>query len=220
MYHIRHYIINRNLLGRVLVLMTSTHSHLALCECSIHGEPPICIVYLQRVCVCVCQYMCVCIGRTRCSSVPTCVTVCSCNVSVQVSVLPWRCLPAAALRFCRKIVGLKDEFYNRYIIRQDLFRPVVKAFQVNGSRYNLLNSAIIELFEYISAVSRFCVFVCVCVCVCVCACVSVCMCIHVCVHVCMCASATSVYEVCCKAYMHTTCVYRYVHVYSATYVLY
>lgn len=57
------------------------------------------------------------------------------------------------MRFCRKIVGLKDEFYNRYIIRQDLFRPVVKAFLANGSRYNLLNSAVIELFEYTKTVS-------------------------------------------------------------------
>jgi protein phosphatase-4 regulatory subunit 3 len=84
-YYIRHYILNKNLLGRVLVLMTSTHSHLSL----------------------------------------------------------------SALRFCRKIVGLKDEFYNKYIIRQDLFRPIVRAFTENGSRYNLLNSAIIELFDYI-----------------------------------------------------------------------
>lgn len=70
--------------------------------------------------------------------------------------------PAAALRFCRKIVGLKDEFYNRYIIRQDLFRPIVKAFLANGSRYNLLNSAIIELFQFIKTVSVLCVSVCVC----------------------------------------------------------
>ena len=58
----------------------------------------------------------------------------------------------AALRFCRKIVGLKDEFYNRYVGRNNLFRPIVKAFTANGRRYNLLNSAIIEMFEYIKIV--------------------------------------------------------------------
>ena len=59
----------------------------------------------------------------------------------------------AALRFCRRIVGLKDEQYCRYIIKNNLFDPIVKAFEANGCRYNLLNSAIIELFEYIRHVS-------------------------------------------------------------------
>uniref|UniRef100_A0A8C1F9B4 Serine/threonine-protein phosphatase 4 regulatory subunit 3 n=1 Tax=Cyprinus carpio carpio TaxID=630221 RepID=A0A8C1F9B4_CYPCA len=54
-----------------------------------------------------------------------------------------------ALRFMRKIIGLKDEFYNRYIMRNFLFEPVVKAFLNNGSRYNLINSAVIEMFEYV-----------------------------------------------------------------------
>ncbi|KAL4656148.1 serine/threonine-protein phosphatase 4 regulatory subunit 3A [Arapaima gigas] len=84
-YHIKNYIINKDILRRVLVLMASQHAFLALC----------------------------------------------------------------ALRFMRKIIGLKDEFYNRYIMRNFLFEPVVKAFLNNGSRYNLMNSAIIEMFEYI-----------------------------------------------------------------------
>ncbi|MEE6494344.1 hypothetical protein FKM82_017104 [Ascaphus truei] len=58
-------------------------------------------------------------------------------------------LALCALRFMRKIVGLKDEFYNRYIIKSFLFEPVVKAFLNNGSRYNLMNSAIIEICEYV-----------------------------------------------------------------------
>ncbi|MGH0174984.1 UNVERIFIED_CONTAM: hypothetical protein FKN15_069959 [Acipenser sinensis] len=62
-----------------------------------------------------------------------------------------------ALRFMRKIIGLKDEFYNRYIMRNFLFEPVVKAFLNNGSRYNLMNSAIIEMFEYVRVVSGYCV---------------------------------------------------------------
>uniref|UniRef100_A0A4W3J993 SMEK homolog 1 n=2 Tax=Callorhinchus milii TaxID=7868 RepID=A0A4W3J993_CALMI len=84
-YHIKNYIINKDVLRRVLVLMGSKHAFVALC----------------------------------------------------------------ALRFMRKIVGLKDEFYNRYIMKAILFEPVVRAFLNNGSRYNLLNSAIIEMFEFI-----------------------------------------------------------------------
>ena len=53
----------------------------------------------------------------------------------------------------RKIVGLKEEFYNRYIIKGNLFKPIVNLFLRNGDRYNLLNSALIELFEFIRVVS-------------------------------------------------------------------
>lgn len=64
----------------------------------------------------------------------------------------------AALRFCRRIVGLKEEFYNRYIVRNDLLAPVVKAFLANGQKYNLLNSAIIEMFEFIKSVRELTVW--------------------------------------------------------------
>ncbi|KAK1171263.1 serine/threonine-protein phosphatase 4 regulatory subunit 3 isoform X1 [Acipenser oxyrinchus oxyrinchus] len=84
-YHIKNYIMNKDLLRRVLVLMNSKHTFLALC----------------------------------------------------------------ALRFMRRIIGLKDEFYNRYIIKGNLFEPVINALLDNGTRYNLMNSAIIELFEFI-----------------------------------------------------------------------
>lgn len=55
----------------------------------------------------------------------------------------------------RKIIGIKDDFYYRYIIKGSLFKPIVEAFLANGSRYNLLNSAIIELFEFIKMVSSY-----------------------------------------------------------------
>lgn len=53
----------------------------------------------------------------------------------------------------RKIIGLKDEFYSRYIIKGNLFKPVVDAFLNNNGRYNLLDSAIVEMFEFIKVVS-------------------------------------------------------------------
>ncbi|XP_045468482.1 serine/threonine-protein phosphatase 4 regulatory subunit 3 isoform X2 [Harmonia axyridis] len=58
-------------------------------------------------------------------------------------------LVLCALRFMRKLVALKDEFYNRYIIKGHLFAPVIDALVKNNGRYNLLDSAIIELFEHI-----------------------------------------------------------------------
>ncbi|XP_046932330.1 serine/threonine-protein phosphatase 4 regulatory subunit 3B-like isoform X2 [Lynx rufus] len=58
-------------------------------------------------------------------------------------------LTLSALRFMRGMIGLKDELYNYYIIKGNLFEPVVNAFLKNGTRYNMLNSAVIELFEYI-----------------------------------------------------------------------
>jgi len=54
----------------------------------------------------------------------------------------------------RKIVALKDEFYNRYIIKGNLFAPVVDALVSNNGRYNLLDSAILEMFEFIKLVSH------------------------------------------------------------------
>lgn len=80
-----------------------------------------------------------------------------------------------ALRFMRKIIGLKDEFYNRYIIGGNLFQPVVDAFRRNNGRYNLLDSAIIEMFEFIKLVSVFCVIIVLLACITMYVCVSVCI---------------------------------------------
>ncbi|EFN53416.1 hypothetical protein CHLNCDRAFT_58505 [Chlorella variabilis] len=60
-----------------------------------------------------------------------------------------RWLVVAAVRFLRTALSMKDEFYNRYLIKNHLLGPVVAAFLDNGPRYNLLNSACLELFEFI-----------------------------------------------------------------------
>ncbi|NXU02144.1 P4R3B phosphatase, partial [Buphagus erythrorhynchus] len=85
MYHMKFYVMNKDLLRRALVLLKSKHKFLALC----------------------------------------------------------------AVRFMRRIIGLKDEFYNRYITLGNLFEPVVNALLDNRNRSNLLNSALLELFEFI-----------------------------------------------------------------------
>ncbi|XP_018915811.1 serine/threonine-protein phosphatase 4 regulatory subunit 3 isoform X2 [Bemisia tabaci] len=58
-------------------------------------------------------------------------------------------LVLCALRFMRKIIALKDEFYNRYIVKGNLFAPVIDAFIRNNGRYNLLDSAVLEMFEFL-----------------------------------------------------------------------
>lgn len=60
-----------------------------------------------------------------------------------------RWLAVAAVRFLRTALSMKDEFYYRYLVKNHLLEPVVAAFLENGPRYNLLNSACLELFEFI-----------------------------------------------------------------------
>jgi len=59
-------------------------------------------------------------------------------------------LGLAVLRFFRAIVSSKDQFYHRHIVKEDLLRPIVETFFEN-EKYNLVNSAIIGLFEQIKA---------------------------------------------------------------------
>ena len=55
----------------------------------------------------------------------------------------------------------EDEFYNRYIVKSNLLSPVVDVFLRNNGRYNLLDSAILELFEFIKIedIKSLCVYV-------------------------------------------------------------
>ncbi|XP_024390933.1 uncharacterized protein [Physcomitrium patens] len=58
-------------------------------------------------------------------------------------------LVVAAVRFLRTCVALKDEFYYRYIVKHNLFEIIIGVFMANGNRYNLLNSAVLELIDFI-----------------------------------------------------------------------
>ena len=60
-----------------------------------------------------------------------------------------RCRLSAGIRFFRACVALKDDFYTRHITKYNLFAPVFEVFKRNGMRNNLLNSAIIELVEFV-----------------------------------------------------------------------
>lgn len=58
-------------------------------------------------------------------------------------------LVPCALRLMRRIVGLADEFHNRYIINGSLTGPLVDAFRYNNGRQNLQYSAGLEPFRLI-----------------------------------------------------------------------
>ncbi|KAF9674254.1 hypothetical protein SADUNF_Sadunf10G0108300 [Salix dunnii] len=58
-------------------------------------------------------------------------------------------LVVAAVRFVRTILSRHDEHLINHFVKNNLLKPIVDAFVSNGDRYNLLNSAILELFEFI-----------------------------------------------------------------------
>ncbi|KAJ3350612.1 AP-1 complex subunit beta-1 [Entophlyctis luteolus] len=55
----------------------------------------------------------------------------------------------AALRVFRTCFGMKDEFYNRHLLKHDIFSSILQCFLDTGGKYNLLNSACLDVFEFI-----------------------------------------------------------------------
>ncbi|KAG0005619.1 Platinum sensitivity protein [Modicella reniformis] len=58
-------------------------------------------------------------------------------------------LSEGALRFFRTCIGLNDEFYHRYLIKQGIFQHIVDTLLSTNNKNNLLNSACIEFFDFI-----------------------------------------------------------------------
>uniref|UniRef100_A0A2P2MU35 Serine/threonine-protein phosphatase 4 regulatory subunit 3-B-like isoform X8 n=1 Tax=Rhizophora mucronata TaxID=61149 RepID=A0A2P2MU35_RHIMU len=58
-------------------------------------------------------------------------------------------LVVAAVRFVRTILSRHDEHLLNHFVKNNLLKAIVDAFVSNGNRYNLLNSAVLELLEYI-----------------------------------------------------------------------
>lgn len=56
---------------------------------------------------------------------------------------------SAALKWFRTCIGLNDEHHNRQLISQELFGPILDIVYQTMPRDNLLNSACLELFEFI-----------------------------------------------------------------------
>lgn len=58
-------------------------------------------------------------------------------------------LTCAAVRLLRACIGLEDETVSKQLCAQKAIDQLVDTFSMNGSRYNLLNSAILETLHFI-----------------------------------------------------------------------
>lgn len=67
----------------------------------------------------------------------------------QLMLCPEKHLKLTALKYFRTCIGLHDEFHNRQIIQNRLFDPILNILFETMPRDNLLNSACLELFEFI-----------------------------------------------------------------------
>ncbi|KAB2578443.1 Uncharacterized protein DIS24_g3969 [Lasiodiplodia hormozganensis] len=67
----------------------------------------------------------------------------------QLMACPEKHLKLTALKYFRTCIGLHDEFHNRQIINNRLFDPILNIVYETMPRDNLLNSACLELFEFI-----------------------------------------------------------------------
>ncbi|KAB1213860.1 Serine/threonine-protein phosphatase 4 regulatory subunit 3 [Morella rubra] len=97
----------------------------------------------------ICELLCFCVlhhpYRIKCNFLLN-------NVIDKVLLLTQRrekYLVVAAVRFVRTILLRHDEHLINHIVKNNLLKPIVDAFVGNGDRYNLLNSAVLELFEFI-----------------------------------------------------------------------
>ncbi|KDE09645.1 hypothetical protein MVLG_00051 [Microbotryum lychnidis-dioicae p1A1 Lamole] len=62
-------------------------------------------------------------------------------------------LRLAALRFFRACIQRNDDFYNRFLIKNDLFRPILDLAVSERDHDNLLGSACLDFFEFIKNVN-------------------------------------------------------------------
>ncbi|KAK7387983.1 hypothetical protein VNO78_22782 [Psophocarpus tetragonolobus] len=97
----------------------------------------------------ICELLCFCVlhhpYRIKCNFLLN-------NVIEKILLLTRRAeryLVVGAVRFVRTILSRHDEHLINYFIRNNVLKPIIDAFVSNGNRYNLLHSAVLELFEFI-----------------------------------------------------------------------
>lgn len=62
---------------------------------------------------------------------------------------PQKHLKLSAIKYFRSVIGIRDEFHERQIMQFKLFAPILDIIISTMPRDNLLNSAVLELFEFI-----------------------------------------------------------------------
>lgn len=60
-----------------------------------------------------------------------------------------KAVAAAGLRFLKTCVNMKDEFYNRYLVKNSLLEPVLSAYLKYNSKENMLHSAFLDFFDIV-----------------------------------------------------------------------
>ncbi|CAF2373765.1 unnamed protein product [Brassica napus] len=97
----------------------------------------------------ICELLCFCImqdsSRTKCSFLQN-------NVAEKVLHLTRRkekYLVVAAVRFVRTLLSVHDDLVQSYVVKNNVLKPIIDVFIANGNRYNLLNSAVLDLLEHI-----------------------------------------------------------------------
>lgn len=60
-------------------------------------------------------------------------------------------LVLSALKLLQRVVSVKDDKYLRYIVREKILDPVMECFRKNGNRYNVINSAVLHLFDHVKS---------------------------------------------------------------------
>ncbi|WZZ62975.1 serine/threonine-protein phosphatase 4 regulatory subunit 3 isoform X2 [Brassica napus] len=107
------------------------------------------IITKPEVLLNICELLCFCImqdlSRTRCSFLQN-------NVTEKVLHLTRRkekYLVVAAIRFVRTLLYVHDDYVQSYVVKNNVLKPIMDVFIANGNRYNLLNSAVLDLLEHI-----------------------------------------------------------------------
>lgn len=55
-----------------------------------------------------------------------------------------------SIKLIKNIISLKDDYYNRYLVKHNIFKPIFELFSTLYHKDNLITSTIIDLLEYIS----------------------------------------------------------------------
>uniref|UniRef100_A0A6A7G426 Serine/threonine-protein phosphatase 4 regulatory subunit 3-like isoform X4 n=1 Tax=Hirondellea gigas TaxID=1518452 RepID=A0A6A7G426_9CRUS len=95
-----------------------------------------------------CELLIVCVKQHRFRSLFPLLIGCLLKV-LHLAKRPNMRILLCVIRFMRVCIDLREDPVDKSIVSHDCFAPIIGLFQANGKRYNILNSTMIELFEFI-----------------------------------------------------------------------